>query len=184
MIGDVVATPDRLWEGSPNWDKDLRTLPTPQRESGAESWKSATDAHRTTSWDPNVYDHRPRPSPSDAPERYSRSRKSTCSRDTAGTRTPRQRQPASDDGCTTALRGSHQGACQPETIYEKTWVKYLQRLDWERDPANRPPWDRVGGYRRPRGLEADARSDLGPRCSAGREGDTSSLGRPPSQSRL
>lgn len=26
---------------------------------------------------------------------------------------------------------------QPETIYEKTWVKYLQRLDWESDPANR-----------------------------------------------
>ena len=29
------------------------------------------------------------------------------------------------------------GQCEPETTYERTWVKYLQRLDWESDPANR-----------------------------------------------
>ena len=29
------------------------------------------------------------------------------------------------------------GRCQPETIYEKTWVKHVRRLDWEGDPANR-----------------------------------------------
>ena len=29
-----------------------------------------------------------------------------------------------------------QGRRQPETKYEKAWVKYSRRLDWERDPAN------------------------------------------------
>lgn len=28
------------------------------------------------------------------------------------------------------------GRREPETVYERTWVKYLQRLEWERDPAN------------------------------------------------
>ena len=26
---------------------------------------------------------------------------------------------------------------QPETVYEIVWVQYQQRLEWERDPANR-----------------------------------------------
>jgi uncharacterized protein YifE (UPF0438 family) len=26
---------------------------------------------------------------------------------------------------------------QPQTIYEKVWRKYLDRLEWESDPANR-----------------------------------------------
>ncbi|MFC1731370.1 DUF413 domain-containing protein [candidate division KSB1 bacterium] len=30
-----------------------------------------------------------------------------------------------------------QGKCQPETIYEEIWWRYLQRLQWETDPANR-----------------------------------------------
>ena len=29
------------------------------------------------------------------------------------------------------------GQCEPQTIYEETWVKYARRLDWESDPANR-----------------------------------------------
>ena len=29
------------------------------------------------------------------------------------------------------------GLIEPETIYEKVWCKYLWRLDWERDPANK-----------------------------------------------
>ena len=29
------------------------------------------------------------------------------------------------------------GRRRPETVYEKTWMKYLRRLEWERDPANR-----------------------------------------------
>ena len=30
-----------------------------------------------------------------------------------------------------------QGQCHPETIYEKTWVKYINRVIWEKDPANK-----------------------------------------------
>ena len=29
------------------------------------------------------------------------------------------------------------GLVEPETIYEKVWCKYLWRLNWERDPANK-----------------------------------------------
>ena len=29
------------------------------------------------------------------------------------------------------------GRRRPETVYEKTLMKYLRRLEWERDPANR-----------------------------------------------
>jgi len=29
------------------------------------------------------------------------------------------------------------GIRKAETAYEKTWLKYLWRLEWERDPANR-----------------------------------------------
>ncbi len=29
------------------------------------------------------------------------------------------------------------GECGPETIYEKVWWKYLWRLNWEKDPANK-----------------------------------------------
>ena len=29
------------------------------------------------------------------------------------------------------------GTRKAETIYEKTWLKYQWRLEWERDPANR-----------------------------------------------
>lgn len=29
------------------------------------------------------------------------------------------------------------GRRQPETVYEKVWMKYRQRLEWERDPTNR-----------------------------------------------
>ena len=29
------------------------------------------------------------------------------------------------------------GTRKAETVYEKTWLKYLWRLEWERDPANR-----------------------------------------------
>ncbi len=29
------------------------------------------------------------------------------------------------------------GRREPETVYEKTWLKYLRRLEWEQDPANR-----------------------------------------------
>lgn len=30
-----------------------------------------------------------------------------------------------------------QGQYHPETIYEKTWSKYINRVIWERDPANK-----------------------------------------------
>ena len=30
-----------------------------------------------------------------------------------------------------------QGQCHPETIYEKIWAKYINRVIWERDPANK-----------------------------------------------
>ena len=30
-----------------------------------------------------------------------------------------------------------QGQCHPETIYEKTWAKYINRVIWEREPANK-----------------------------------------------
>lgn len=29
------------------------------------------------------------------------------------------------------------GELKPETIYERVWVKYLLRMEWEREPANR-----------------------------------------------
>ena len=29
------------------------------------------------------------------------------------------------------------GRCPPETAFEKVWMKYQQRLEWERDPENR-----------------------------------------------
>ena len=29
------------------------------------------------------------------------------------------------------------GRHPPETVYERVWTKYLKRLDWEKDPANR-----------------------------------------------
>jgi len=29
------------------------------------------------------------------------------------------------------------GRCPPETVYERVWMKYLLRLEWESDPANR-----------------------------------------------
>lgn len=29
------------------------------------------------------------------------------------------------------------GELEPETIYERAWMKYLLRVDWESDPANR-----------------------------------------------
>lgn len=29
------------------------------------------------------------------------------------------------------------GHVQPETAFEKVWIKYQRRLEWERDPANR-----------------------------------------------
>ena len=29
------------------------------------------------------------------------------------------------------------GRCEPETIYEKVWWKYIRRLNWEKDPANK-----------------------------------------------
>ena len=29
------------------------------------------------------------------------------------------------------------GARSPETVYEWAWAKYLQRVEWESDPANR-----------------------------------------------
>ena len=29
------------------------------------------------------------------------------------------------------------GVREPKTTYEKTWSKYLQRLEWEEDPENR-----------------------------------------------
>lgn len=29
------------------------------------------------------------------------------------------------------------GMRKPETVYERIWLKYLWRLEWERDPANR-----------------------------------------------
>ena len=29
------------------------------------------------------------------------------------------------------------GRRPPETVYERVWTKYLTRLEWERDPANR-----------------------------------------------
>ena len=29
------------------------------------------------------------------------------------------------------------GKCEPETIYEKVWWKYIWRLNWEKDPANK-----------------------------------------------
>lgn len=64
------------------------------------------------------------------------------------------------------------GRRQPETVYEKVWMKYRQRLEWERDPTNRatmgPPrkglddredWKRMRGatwgemVRRSRGLD-------------------------------
>ena len=32
-----------------------------------------------------------------------------------------------------AVRGKH----PPETVYERVWTKYLMRLEWEKDPANR-----------------------------------------------
>ena len=30
-----------------------------------------------------------------------------------------------------------QGQCHPETIYEKAWAKYINRVIWEREPANK-----------------------------------------------
>ena len=30
-----------------------------------------------------------------------------------------------------------QGQCHPETIYEKTWAKFINRVIWEREPANK-----------------------------------------------
>ena len=30
-----------------------------------------------------------------------------------------------------------QGQYHPETIYEKIWAKYINRVIWERDPANK-----------------------------------------------
>ena len=32
-----------------------------------------------------------------------------------------------------AVRGKR----PPETVYERAWTKYLRRLEWEKDPANR-----------------------------------------------
>lgn len=29
------------------------------------------------------------------------------------------------------------GRCRPETKYEKVWWKYIWRLNWEKDPANK-----------------------------------------------
>lgn len=29
------------------------------------------------------------------------------------------------------------GKCEPETKYEEVWWKYIQRLNWEKDPANK-----------------------------------------------
>ena len=29
------------------------------------------------------------------------------------------------------------GRCPPETAYEKVWIRYQERVEWERDPANR-----------------------------------------------
>ena len=29
------------------------------------------------------------------------------------------------------------GKRPPETVYERAWTKYLRRLEWEKDPANR-----------------------------------------------
>lgn len=29
------------------------------------------------------------------------------------------------------------GRAEPVSIYERTWVKYLARLEWEREPSNR-----------------------------------------------
>ena len=29
------------------------------------------------------------------------------------------------------------GRHPPETVYERVWTKYLMRLEWESDPANR-----------------------------------------------
>lgn len=48
------------------------------------------------------------------------------------------------------------GACQPITIYEKTWRKYLDRLTWEKEnkelmgerrrmPNDREDWKRMRG---------------------------------------
>lgn len=97
-----------------------------------------------------------------------------------GTRTPRQRQPASDDGCTTALRGSHQRRVSTGD--------YLREDVGEIPPATglgtRPSepgchGTASAGYRRPRGLEADARSDLGRDAAPGaRAGRLAFSGRP------
>jgi uncharacterized protein YifE (UPF0438 family) len=37
------------------------------------------------------------------------------------------------------------GEVQPETPHEKAWRKYLDRLEWERDPKNR---EAMGSHRR------------------------------------
>ena len=29
------------------------------------------------------------------------------------------------------------GRRRPETVYEKTWMKYRRRFEWEQSPANR-----------------------------------------------
>ncbi len=29
------------------------------------------------------------------------------------------------------------GRCEPKTVYEKVWLKYLKRLEWESNPENR-----------------------------------------------
>ena len=39
------------------------------------------------------------------------------------------------------------GRLLPETVYERVWTKYLTRLEWESDPANRERRGRPDGCR-------------------------------------
>lgn len=41
------------------------------------------------------------------------------------------------DRGTRAIRRCRTRKTSPETVYERVWTKYLMRLEWERDPANR-----------------------------------------------
>ena len=54
-----------------------------------------------------------------------------------GVRTPVQRRTATGHGGAGTIRGRFTRRHPPETVYERVWTKYLRRLEWENDPANR-----------------------------------------------
>ena len=54
--------------------------------------------------------------------------------------------------CGSGLPLSSNGRGEPETVYDRTWLKYLKRVPWECDPVN---WSAMGPPRELRDDRAD-----------------------------